>query len=145
MRKFDPKKFIPHREPILMLDELEEVVPGRKAVGLKCLARDCPLFQGHLPGNPILPGVFLIEGVAQAGAVMLLSGENPEGCAQEGSGRLVFVRNAKFRRPVLPEQTLSFEVALVEESLPFYTIEGKVHADGQCVAEASVVITLAER
>ena len=144
MRVLDPRCFIPHAPPILMLDEVREIEPGQKVIGVKHLPEDCSLFEGHMPGNPLLPGVYIIEAIAQTGAVMVSAGHDPERIDPDGSGRLAFVRDVKFRSPVLPGETLSLEVSLVQDSAPFFTIAGKASVNGRRVAEGSVVILIGE-
>ncbi len=109
MNNIDIQKILPHRYPFLLVDKITEMEEGKRAVGIKNVTVNEPFFQGHFPGNPIMPGVLIVESLAQVGAVMLLS-------LPENKGKLgVFtgISNMKFRRQVVPGDTLTLEAELI--------------------------------
>lgn len=104
------KEIIPHRYPFLLVDKIMEMEPGKRAVGIKNVTVNEPFFQGHFPGCPVMPGVLIIEAMAQVGAVSVLS-------MPEFAGKLALfagVEKAKFRRRVIPGDTLKIEVEMVK-------------------------------
>ncbi|MBI3977352.1 MAG: 3-hydroxyacyl-ACP dehydratase FabZ [Chloroflexi bacterium] len=124
---------IPHRYPFLLVDRIEELEPGVRAIGLKNVSVNEPFFQGHFPGDPIMPGVLIVEALAQVGAVAILS-------LPENAGRLVLfagIDGCRFRRPVVPGDVLRLEVVLTKQRGPVgkgsarATVGGKVVADGE--------------
>ena len=109
LNNIEIQKILPHRYPMLLVDKVLEMEEGKRAVGIKNVTANEPFFQGHFPGNPIMPGVLIVESLAQLGAVMLLS-------MPENQGKLgVFtgISNFKFRRQVVPGDTLRLEAELL--------------------------------
>jgi 3-hydroxyacyl-[acyl-carrier-protein] dehydratase len=104
------KEIIPHRAPFLLLDEITELEPGVRAVGKWHLTGDEEFFKGHFPGNPVLPGVLIVESLAQTGAVAVLSMEQFKGKI----GYFAGIDGVKFKRKVLPGDTLTLEVELIK-------------------------------
>ena len=125
---------LPHRYPFLMIDRMVDVVPGVSGVGIKNVTVNEPFFQGHFPGRPVMPGVLIIEAMAQAAAALVvLKLGNVE-------GRLVYfmtIENAKFRRPVGPGDQLRIHVVKERARGPVYKFRGVARVDGVSVAEAS--------
>lgn len=105
---------IPHRQPFLLIDTIEELEPGVSAVGKKCVSYNEPYFAGHFPGEPVMPGVLQIEALAQVGAVAILSKpENKGKTAYFGS-----INKAKFRTKVVPGDVLTLEMTIIKEKGP---------------------------
>ena len=102
------KKIIPHRYPMLLIDRVEELIPGEKAVAKRNVTINEELFNGHFPGNPVMPGVLIVEGLAQTGAVALLSLPEFKGKTAYFGG----IKSAKFRKVVRPGDSLRLEVTL---------------------------------
>ncbi|MBL8068590.1 MAG: 3-hydroxyacyl-ACP dehydratase FabZ [Armatimonadetes bacterium] len=132
---------LPHRYPILLVDRIVEVEPRKRCVGIKNVTMNEPHFQGHYPGTPIMPGVLIIEAMAQAGAVILLSDPELSGLLPVIGG----IDNVKFRRQVVPGDQLRMEIELVK----FKGAVGKIHAvasvEGQTAAEMDMVFKLIPR
>jgi 3-hydroxyacyl-[acyl-carrier-protein] dehydratase len=133
---------IPHRPPFLWIDRVEELEPGVRCVAVKFVDPADPIFAGHFPAKPILPGVLLIEAVAQTAGVMLGSA-GPRG-AERSSGQLALlaaVNRFKFLKPVTPGQELRIETKKLTDAGPMAYISGTVWVDGEIVAsgELSVV------
>ena len=133
---------IPHRPPFLWIDRVEELEPGVRCVAVKFVDPANPIFAGHFPSKPILPGVFLIEAVAQTAGVMLGSAA-PQGSAKSvgGIALLAAVNRFKFLKPVTPGQRLRVETKKLTEVGSLVCIGGTVWVDGEIVAngELSVV------
>ena len=110
LNKDDIKKIIPQREPFLMIDEVEDYVPGESAVAYKNVSADEWYFQGHFPGNPIMPGVLITESLAQAGAVAILSLEENKGKNALFGG----ISNMKFKKMVVPGDKLKLELKITK-------------------------------
>ncbi|MDP2872882.1 MAG: 3-hydroxyacyl-ACP dehydratase FabZ [Bacillota bacterium] len=130
---------LPHRPPFLFLDQVTELEPGVRAVGFKAVSAGEPHFTGHFPGRPIMPGVLIIEALAQLGAVCLLAREGP-------AGRLVLfggIKDARFRVPVLPGQLLRLEIEVTRSRGPIG--QGRARAflgDGRLAAEAELTFAV---
>lgn len=125
---------IPHRYPMLMIDRILECENGVRAVGLKNVTINESFFQGHFPGTPVMPGVLIIEAMAQTAAVLVV---NTLGA--EGEGKLVYfmtIDNAKFRRPVTPGDTVHIHVEVIKSRGPVWKFKGEAKVDGQLCAEA---------
>ncbi len=126
---------LPHRYPFLLIDRILEFEAGRKAVGIKNVTINEPFFQGHFPNHPIMPGVLIIESMAQVGGVLAVkSGEGSE-------GQLVFfigIDRAKFRRPVYPGDQLRIEVTVLQGRPPFWRLKGVAYVDDKLAAEAEL-------
>ncbi|SHH73144.1 3-hydroxyacyl-[acyl-carrier-protein] dehydratase [Caloranaerobacter azorensis DSM 13643] len=105
----DIQKIIPHRYPFLLVDKIIEIEDGKKVVGIKNVTINEPFFQGHFPGNPIMPGVLIVEAMAQVGAVAVLSLEENKGKLAVFAG----IDNARFKKQVKPGDTLRMEVELI--------------------------------
>jgi 3-hydroxyacyl-[acyl-carrier-protein] dehydratase len=137
---------IPHRPPFLWIDRVEELEPGVRCVAVKFVDPANPVFAGHFPAKPILPGVFLIEAVAQTAGVMLGSAP-PEGSAKsDAHGRvalLAAVNHFKFLKPVTPGQTLRVETKKLTEALQMACIGGTVWVDGEMVAKGELTVVSA--
>lgn len=131
------KQLLPHREPFLMLDEVVECIPHESVTAVKRVSADEPHFAGHFPGNPVLPGVLIIEAMAQAGGV--LSHISNADLEPKPLYMLARVEDARFRRPVVPGDELVIEVHAdaVKRGMWWYRCEAKV--DGQVVAQATLV------
>ena len=135
---------IPHRPPFLWIDRVEELEPGVRCVAVKFVDPANPVFAGHFPAEPILPGVFLIEAVAQTAGVMLGSA-TPEVSAKGNEGAvalLAAVNRFKFLKPVTPGQTLRVETKKLTEALQMACIGGTVWVDGEIVAKGELSVAV---
>jgi 3-hydroxymyristoyl/3-hydroxydecanoyl-(acyl carrier protein) dehydratase len=135
---------IPHRAPFLWIDRVEELEPGVRCVAVKFVDPANPVFAGHFPARPILPGVFLIEAVAQTAGVMLGSA-TPQVAARSNGGvaLLAAVNRFKFLKPVTPGQNLRVETKKLTEALQMAYIAGTVWVDGEMVANGELSLVSA--
>ena len=129
---------LPHRSPFLLIDTVEELEPGVKCVAKKNVTMNEPHFMGHFPGNPVMPGVLIIEAMAQVGAVSLLSDDKYKGKTPLFGG----IKNAKFRRKVVPGDVLRMEVEMTRVRGPLGIGEGKAYVDGELCAQAELVFAI---
>jgi 3-hydroxyacyl-[acyl-carrier-protein] dehydratase len=129
-------QLLPHRYPFLLLDRIIEMNGEESAIGIKNVTFNEPFFQGHFPGSPIMPGVLLIEAMAQTAGALVI---NHLGPAQEG--KLVYfmsIDKARFRRPVMPGHQVSFPVKLIQKRPPVWRFAAEAIVDGKQAAEAEI-------
>ena len=133
---------LPHRYPMLLVDRVEELIPRKRIVCIKAVTINEPFFQGHFPTRPIMPGVLLVEAMAQAAGVLAV-----ESLGLAGSGKLVYfmaIEGAKFRKPVEPGVLLRIEVELVQDRGKICKFAGRASVDGQLAAEANFTAMIAD-
>ena len=131
-------EILPHRNPFLLIDTIEELVPGEKAVAKKNVTMNEPYFMGHFPGNPVMPGVLIIEALAQTGAVAIL-------CQDEWKGKTAYfagINNAKFKQQVVPGDTLELTTEIIKVKGPIGVGKAvaKVNGKTACMAELTFAI-----
>lgn len=133
LNKEEIKKIIPQRDPFLMIDEVEEYVPGESAIAYKHVNENEYYFKGHFPGNPIMPGVLIVESLAQTGAVAILSMEENQGKNALFGG----IDKLRFKKTVVPGDTLKLEVKIIKRKGPIgigeaiATVNDKIVAKGE--------------
>jgi len=128
-------EMIPHRYPFLMIDRVVDVIPDVSAVGIKNVTVNEPFFPGHFPRRPVMPGVLIIESMAQTAAVLVV-----QTLGEESEGKLVYfmsVDNARFRKPVMPGDTLHVHVFKERNRRNVWKFRGEARVDGNLVAEAT--------
>ena len=128
------QEIIPHRYPFLMVDRIIELGEGKRAVGIKNVSSNEPFFQGHFPGHPIMPGVLIMEALAQVGAVLMLK-------MPENAGHLALfagLDDVKFKRQVIPGDQLRLEVELIKFRKSFGVAQGKAYVGEALVAEGTL-------
>ena len=140
LNKEEIKKIIPQREPFLMIDEVEEYVPGESAIAYKNVSADEWYFQGHFPGNPIMPGVLITESLAQAGAVAILSLEENKGKNALFGG----INNMKFKRMVVPGDRLKLELKIIKRKGPIGVGEAIATVDGKLAAKGELTFAVVD-
>ncbi len=133
---------LPHRYPFLLVDRILEVEPDRRIVGIKNVTINEPFFQGHFPGHPIMPGVLIVEAMAQAGG-MLVMDQIPD--PEKKVVYFMSLDNVKFRRPVVPGDTLRLEVSLLQNRGRTLRLSGHAYVDGQLAAEAEMMARVVAR
>ena len=133
-------EIIPHRHPFMLLDTIEELEPGVRALGKKCVSFNEPYFAGHFPHNPVMPGVLIIEALAQTGAVALLG--QPEWKGK--TAYFVGIDGAKFKQKVLPGDVLMLETKIVKIKGPIGIGEAVASVDGKMVAKAQLTFAIGE-
>ena len=119
-------EILPHRPPFLLVDRITECEPGVKAAGIKCVTMNEPFFVGHFPGNPIMPGVLILEALAQTGAVAAFGG----------------VKNARFKQPVRPGDVLELSCELVEQHGPVGFGKAAAKVDGKLAARCELTFVI---
>lgn len=137
-------QMIPHRYPILLVDRVVEIELDQRIVGLKNVTFNEPHFMGHFPDKPIMPGVLIVEAMAQASAVLVVETLGRE----EAKGKLVYfmtIENAKFRKPVVPGDSLYLHVEKVKNRGAVWKFSGEAKVDGQTVAEATFSAMIVDR
>ena len=133
---------LPHRFPMLLVDRVEDIIAGVSATGIKAVTINEPFFAGHFPGRPIMPGVLIVEALAQTAGVLALST-----LGEAGKGKLVYfmaIENAKFRSPVEPGCLLELKVAFVQNRGRISKFAGRAEIAGKLVAEASFTAMIAD-
>jgi beta-hydroxyacyl-ACP dehydratase FabZ len=135
-------KFIPHRYPFLLVEKIVEMEPGKRIVGLKNVSVNEPFFQGHFPGHPIMPGVLIIEGMAQTAGVLSMQ------MVDDPSSKVIYfmsIDKAKFRHPVYPGDQLRFELDVEKIRVPIMRFAGKAYVEDKKVAEALLTATITDK
>lgn len=135
-------EMLPHRYPILLIDRVVEFNAGENIVALKNVTFNEPHFQGHFPSKPIMPGVLIVEAIAQASALFVI-----QTLGEEAKGKLVYfmsIDNAKFRRPVTPGDSVYFHVKKLQNRKAVWKFYGEAVVDGKKVAEATVSAMISE-
>ena len=137
------QQMIPHRYPFLLLDRMVEVRHGHSAIGIKNVTVNEPFFQGHFPGHPVMPGVLIVESMAQTAAALVISTLGPE----IGIPIVYFmsIENAKFRKPVVPGDQLRLSMTKDRRRGNVWRFNGVAHVDGVVVAEASLTAMIMRR
>lgn len=131
-------EIIPHRQPFLLIDRIEELEPGVRAVGRKCVSYNEPYFSGHFPGEPVMPGVLIIEALAQVGAVAILS-------ESEFKGKTAYfgaINSAKFKRKVVPGDVLMLELEIIKKKGPIGVGSAKATVDGKLAVIAELTFAI---
>lgn len=128
------QRIIPHRYPFLLVDKMKDIVPGKSAVGVKNVTMNEPHFQGHFPGTPIMPGVMIIEAMAQSAAVMV--GLHLEMVDKPLLVYFMSVDNGKFRQKVVPGDVLELHVTVTKARGMIWKFHGDAKVEGKVVAEA---------
>jgi beta-hydroxyacyl-ACP dehydratase FabZ len=135
------QKILPHRYPFLLVDAIEEMEPKKRIVGIKNVTINEYFFQGHFPGKPVMPGVLIVESMAQIGGLLLL---------QEVEDRdrkvmyMAAIDNARFRRPVVPGDQLRVEVNVITFRGPFCKVQGRARVNGELAAEATLMCAMVD-
>jgi len=132
------KEIIPHRTPFLLIDRIDELEVGKYAIGRKCVTYNEPFFAGHFPEEPVMPGVLIIEALAQVGAVLILSEENNKGKTAFFAG----INNAKFRDKVVPGDCLELEVIMTKNKGPFGMATATASKDGKVCVQAELTFAV---
>jgi 3-hydroxyacyl-[acyl-carrier-protein] dehydratase len=133
---------LPHNYPFLLIDRIVEIEPGKRIVGIKNVTYNEPFFPGHFPGRPIMPGVLIVEAMAQTAGVLAF-----KSIPEEEQGRPVFflgLDNVRFRKPVTPGDQLRMELEITKHRQAIWGFRGKSYVDGKLVAEADLLAMLGE-
>jgi 3-hydroxyacyl-[acyl-carrier-protein] dehydratase len=129
-------EYLPHRYPFLMIDRVVNMVRGQSGVGIKNVTMNEPQFQGHFPGNPVFPGVLMLEGMAQTGGVVYMA--SLEDQLKKPRVYFLTVDKAKFRKPVVPGDTIEYHMSKLSNRKAMWWFRGEAMVSGQVVAEAEV-------
>ncbi|RLB04408.1 MAG: 3-hydroxyacyl-[acyl-carrier-protein] dehydratase FabZ [Deltaproteobacteria bacterium] len=135
--------FLPHRYPFLFVDRIIELQEGKRIVGIKNVTINEPFFQGHFPGEPVMPGVLIIEAMGQTAGVLAY-----KAMGKEAEGKAVYlmsINRVKFRRPVVPGDQLRLELDVVRHKGFIWAFKGKAFVEDQVVAEAELMATIMEK
>lgn len=136
-------QMIPHRYPILLVDRVLELVPGESAVGLKNVTMNEPHFQGHFPNFPVMPGVLIVEAMAQTAAIVVV-----QALGKDAEGKVVYfmtIDDAKFRVPVVPGDSLHIHVTKIQSRANVWKFKGEAKVDGKICAEATFSAMIAPK
>ncbi len=133
------QKILPHRYPFLLVDKIISQ-EGEKVVGIKNVTINEPFFQGHFPGHPVMPGVLIIEAMAQTAGVHILSTMNKQGFIPFFLG----IDNARFRKPVVPGDQLVIEITIIKSKPKLSKVKAEVKVDGQLAAEAELIFAITD-
>lgn len=131
-------ELIPHRQPMLLIDTVEELEAGVRAVAKKCVSYNEPYFAGHFPTEPVMPGVLIVEALAQTGAVAILSKE-------ENKGKTAYfaeINSAKFKQKVLPGDVLTLETEIIKQKGPIGVGSAKAYVEGKLVCRAELTFAI---
>ena len=131
-------EIIPHRQPFLLIDTIEELEPGKRAVGKKCVTYNEPFFAGHFPGEPVMPGVLIVEALAQTGAVAILS-------QPEFKGKTAYfgaINNARFKQKVVPGDVLTLQLEIVKQKGPVGVGSAKATVNGKVAVAAELTFAV---
>jgi len=135
-------KLLPHRYPFLLVDRITEIDPGKKIVGLKNVTMNEPFFPGHFPGHPVMPGVLIVEAMAQVAAILVYSSSD------DNKGKITYfvgIENTKFRKQVVPGDQLRLELEVIGVRRGIYTFSGKAYVEGKLVTESELRATFADK
>ena len=134
-------EYLPHRYPILLVDRVLEIVPGERITALKNVTINEPFFPGHYPHHPVMPGVLIIEAMAQTAALLSFrtAGDRPDG---KSVYYFVGIDGARFKKPVMPGDQLIFEVSVITAKRGIWKFAAVAKVDGQVAAEAEIMCTV---
>ena len=136
------QKILPHRYPFLLVDAILEIEPRKRIVGIKDVTITEPYFQGHFPGKPVMPGVLIVEAMAQTGGLLLLKD------VPDRENKLLYfvaIDDARFRRPVVPGETLRIEMEALSWRLSMCKLAGRASVNGELAAEATLMCKMVDR
>ena len=131
-------EIIPHRQPFMLIDTIEEMEPGVRALAKKCVSYNEPFFQGHFPGEPVMPGVLIVEALAQTGAVAILS-------LPENKGKTAYfaaINSAKFKKKVIPGDVLMLEPEIIKVKGPMGIGKATATVDGKVAVQAELTFAI---
>jgi len=134
-------KLLPHRYPFLLVDRILEIIPGNKAVGIKNVTSNEEFFQGHFPGNPIMPGVLMVEAMAQVAGLLAFR----SGATIGKSVYFMSIERAKFRKPVVPGDQLKLEVTILQQRGNVWKFSGNASVEDKVAAEAEFTAMVTDK
>ena len=134
-------KFLPHRYPFLLVDRILEINPGKKATGIKNVTCNEEFFQGHFPGNPIMPGVLMVEALAQVAGLLAFN----SGASAGKSVYFMSIERAKFRKPVVPGDQLKLEVIILQQRGNVWKFSGNARVEDKVAAEAEFTAMVTDK